>query len=203
MKHDRQPSYVSNHGQPSVVLSENDGFTSVSANFSLKYSNKSLREILPPYVLTPEQLADILDEPHTRRAWWLNLHTGCDLLTGTTIDDLEAKVKKFYGGSSLVPAEPDGVASAELIKGSLARVPLLGSDGQPAVAPVSSLSRCLRIDHAHTIDAGCWELRTFEQRRAEVQSAPVSSFTVHSNRAAAESGAASYSAEISGYLEAL
>ena len=61
--------------------------------------------------LSPEQLADILDEPHTRRVWWLNLHTGCDLRTGTTISDLESAV---------------AVATTAA-----------GSNGQPAAAPVS------------------------------------------------------------------
>lgn len=45
--------------------------------------------------LSPEQLADILDEPHTRRAWWLDLHTSGDLLTGTTITDLNSVVERI------------------------------------------------------------------------------------------------------------
>jgi hypothetical protein len=44
--------------------------------------------------LSPEQLADILDEPHTRRAWWLDLHTSSEMFTGTTITDLESSVQQ-------------------------------------------------------------------------------------------------------------
>lgn len=44
--------------------------------------------------LSPEHMADILDEPHTRRAWWLDLHTSSEMFTGTTITDLESSVQR-------------------------------------------------------------------------------------------------------------
>jgi hypothetical protein len=54
----------------------------------------SLQPVMGIGALSPEQLADILDEPHTRRAWWLDLHTSSDLFTGTTIIDLEASANR-------------------------------------------------------------------------------------------------------------
>lgn len=56
--------------------------------------------------LSPEQLADILDEPHTRRAWWLDLHTGADLFTGT-ITDLDSVVKRIAPACAR-PAQGNG-----------------------------------------------------------------------------------------------
>lgn len=59
--------------------------TSITAN----------RAALSAGPLSPEQLADILDEPHTRRAWWLDLHSTGELLTGTTIMDLTSVVERI------------------------------------------------------------------------------------------------------------
>lgn len=78
----------------------------------------ALRNVLRSGPLSPEQLADILEEPHTRRAWWLDLHTGCDLLTGTSFDLINQAVDKVQG---------------PITKGNTAPT---GSNGQPADAPV-------------------------------------------------------------------
>ena len=118
----------------------------------LRKPAETLSAVLRSGPLSPEQLADILDEPHTRRAWWLDLHTSSELRAGSTIDDIDDAVRR---------------AQSSCTK---------GSNGQPAAAPVSfadmrkgSVTCCLRIDHAHTIDSGCFELRPFEQRRSEVR----------------------------------
>ena len=122
----------------------------------LRKPTETLSAVLRSGPLSPEQLADILDEPHTRRAWWLDLHTSSDLRTGSTIDDLHEAVYRAQGSNNTATQN--------------------GSNGQPAAAPVSladmrkgAVTCCLRIDHAHTIDSGCFELRPFEQRRSEVR----------------------------------
>jgi hypothetical protein len=78
----------------------------------LRKPAETLSAVLRSGPLSPEQLADILDEPHTRRAWWLDLHTSSDLLTGSTIDDIDAAVRRAQSSSTK------------------------GSNGQPAAAPV-------------------------------------------------------------------
>jgi hypothetical protein len=169
--HNERHTPVTRDGKLSVVLSKSDGTPSVALKKT--FLNDHLRKVLSSGPLTPEQLADILDEPHTRRAWWLDLHTSSDLLAGTTVSDLNAAVAR---AEYHPPVMCCGLCDAY--------VPTLegwfehgegkcnaGSVGQPADAPVS-LSRCLRIDHAHTIDAGCWELRPYEERRAELKPAP-------------------------------
>lgn len=45
-------------------------------------------------ILDPERLADVLEEAHTRRAWWLDLHTSSDILAGTTITDIDNAVSR-------------------------------------------------------------------------------------------------------------
>jgi hypothetical protein len=92
-----------NHGNVSVVLRNT--------------LPEELKNTLRSGPLSPEQLADILDEPHTRRAWFLDLHTSADLFTGTTISDLQDAVDRS--------------------KGSNKTATHTGSNGQPAVAPVS------------------------------------------------------------------
>jgi hypothetical protein len=147
------------------VSGMNDGKISVVLRNDLRNTlPDALRNRLRSGPLSPEQLADILDEPHTRRAWWLDLHTSADLHAGTTISDLQAAVGRANGR----------------FEGSNNTATPNGSNGRPAASPVSfadmrkgSVCCCLRIDHAHTIDAGCFELRPFEQRRAEVREVPL------------------------------
>jgi hypothetical protein len=177
----QQPVSGTTHGNLSVVLGK---------------ETEKLAAVLRSGPLSPEQLADILDEPHTRRAWWLDLHTSNELLTGTTINDLDATVAKAcpaFGFCALC-GEPAGKShSSECPRATRQK----GSNGQPAVAPFSfgdymqgrvsldeyltangikkvdpedaPLVMCLRIDHAHTVNAGCFELRPFRDRQAELE----------------------------------
>jgi len=96
-QHNLQPGSGASHGSSSVGLIP--------------------KHLLCQGPLSPEQLADALDEPHTRRAWWLDLHTGCDLNTGTSIDQAIKAVDKVLGAVS----SP-------------------GSQGEPAKAPISICS---------------------------------------------------------------
>lgn len=45
-------------------------------------------------VLSPEEIADALDDGSARRGWWLDLHSSAALHAGTTITDIEASVQK-------------------------------------------------------------------------------------------------------------
>ena len=94
MHHNLQTVPVASHGNSSVGLNK-------------------LRQIT--HVMSPEQLADILEEPHTRRSWWLDLPSTRELFTGTTIGQIEQTVEKTFSGS------PFGRRS--------------GSQGEPAKAP--------------------------------------------------------------------
>jgi hypothetical protein len=112
--HNERHTPVTSDGKLSVVLENSDGTPSVVLKKA--FVNDHLRKVLSSGPLTPEQLADVLDEPHTRRAWWLDLHSGADLHAGTTISDIQAAVGRAAGSKTATGN---------------------GSNGQPAAAPVS------------------------------------------------------------------
>lgn len=52
------------------------------------------KEITTPRILLAEDHAYFDEQTFARRAWWLELHTGADLRTGTTFDQIEAAVER-------------------------------------------------------------------------------------------------------------
>jgi hypothetical protein len=118
--HNERHTPVTSDGKLSVVLENSDGTSSVVLKKA--FVNDHLRKVLSSGPLTPEQLADVLDEPHTRRAWWLDLHSSADIHAGTTISDLQAAVGRAGGGRF------DGCNNTATRN---------GSNGQPSAAPIS------------------------------------------------------------------